>query len=362
VAGEVLELEAGAPFTATALAQFAEPWAISAEPGTGVLFITEKAGALKFFDPATGRVGNVSGIPKDDVSYGGQGGFAEVTFAPDYETSRTIYLSWVSAEDDGKRYGKIGMGTLSCEDGGDCAVEGLTEIWRQTPALESFGQFGLRITFTPDGEYMFVSSGDLMANEPAQDLTNNLGSMLRLMPDGSAAPGNPFASMGSPSDQVWSYGHRTPYGLEFDLDGQLWELEHGPRGGDEINKIIPGENYGWPLVSDGINYNGDPIPDNATMPEMHKPAITWVPVIAPGGLLFYRGDAFPDWRGEAVIVNLGTRTLVRVRTDAASDSATEVARYAFPSRLRGIEEDADGTLWVIEDGPRGKLLHLSPAE
>jgi len=345
------------PFAASAFGSFDEPWALAIEPGTGVIFITEKPGTMKFYDPATGQTGSVGGTPSD-ISYGGQGGFADVAFAPDYETSHAIYLSWVTAEDDGKRYGVIGRGTLDCADASACAVKGLKVIWRQEPAMQTFGQFALRITFSPDGKYMFVASGEYAKGDPAQDTSNNLGAILRLNPDGTAAAGNPFAGKGSPTDQIWTYGHRNPLGLKFDLDGQLWDLEHGPRGGDEINMLVPGDNYGWPVVSNGINYNGTPIPDHDTHPEFHAPAIFWTPVIAPGDFIFYSGKAWPEWKGEALVAGLATMSMARVSFDG--DHGTEVARYGFPKRMREIVEAPDGSLWLAEDGADGRLLHLTP--
>jgi glucose/arabinose dehydrogenase len=273
-----------APFKITAMGTFAEPWAISVEPGTGRLFVTEKAGGMKVVDPRSGAAADVGGMPS--VSYGGQGGMADVAFARDYASSHAIYLSWVKA-DGGKRYGVVGRGTLQCQSSAACAVTGLKEIWRQEPALDTFGQFALRLAFSPDRKYLFVASGDLAKGDPAQDLTGNLGKIVRLNLDGTAAAGNPFAGKPSPTNQIWTYGHRNPLGLAFDLDGQLWDLEHGPMGGDEINKLMPGRNYGWPLVSGGDNYNGTPIPRNETRPDLAGPAKTRKPVIAPGGMTFY---------------------------------------------------------------------------
>jgi glucose/arabinose dehydrogenase len=342
------------PFKTTSLGAFDEPWALALEPGTGNVFITEKHGTMKFVQPANGRVGTVTGMPS--VSYGGQGGFADVAFAPDYRTSHAIYLSWVK-EDGGKRYGVVGRGTLKCEEHDSCAVEGLKEIWRQAPALSTFGQFALRLAFAPDGRHLFVSSGDLVKGDPAQDNSNNLGTIVRLNLDGSAAAGNPFAGKGAPTNQIWTYGHRNPLGLAFDLSGQLWDLEHGPRGGDEINKLVRGDNYGWPVVSNGINYNGTPIPHHPTHPEFHAPAIWWDPVIAPGDLIFYSGKLWPEWKGQALAAGLSSQAIVRV--SLAGDSGKEEARYDMGHRMRGLVEAADGSLYAIEDGKGGRLLHLT---
>ncbi|HSG33237.1 MAG TPA: PQQ-dependent sugar dehydrogenase, partial [Sphingomonadaceae bacterium] len=298
----------------------------------------------------------VGGAPQ--VAAGGQGGLGDIVFAPDYATSRTVYLTWAQADEGNSRRLVLGRGRMACEGG--CAVEGLQVIWRQEPAIASFGHFSGRIAFSPDGEYLFLTSGDRMQEDPAQDVTNNLGSVVRLLPDGSPAPGNPFAGQGGVADQVWSYGHRNLLGLAFDSNGQLWDLEHGPRGGDEINLVEPGKNYGWPLVSDGDEYSGDPIPRHATRPDLQAPAISWNPVIAPGDFIFYSGSLFPEWRGEALIAAMGdVRAVVRVSFDG--EKATEEARYPMGTRLREIEQGPDGAIWVLADGADGRLMKLTPA-
>ena len=359
-AGDQVELEAGSPFTATSFGTFAEPWALAFEPGTGVIFITEKAGTAKFVDPATGRLGTVTGMPQ--VAYGGQGGLGDFAFAPDYATSHTVYISWAQAAEGNARRAVVGRGQLVCEQADACEVTGLTEVWRQEPAIDSPGHFSHKITFSPDGTQMFIASGERMQGDPAQDLGTNLGKIVRLNLDGTPALGNPFADRPSPTNQIWSYGHRNIYGLHFDASGQLWDLEHGPRGGDELNRVTVGSNYGWPVRSNGNDYDGDDIPDHTADDGFTKPAISWNPVIAPGDFVFYRGAMFADWQGQAVIASLGSQTVVRVATNAATGTASEEARYAMPRRLRDIAEAADGALWVIEDGGNARLLRLTPAD
>ncbi|MCL6249555.1 PQQ-dependent sugar dehydrogenase [Altererythrobacter sp. KTW20L] len=352
-----VELDAAVPFTAEAHLDLAEGWAVAVEPGTGNLLITEKAGTAKYYNPATGEVLEVSGLPT--VAYGGQGGLGDVAFAPDYASTGMVYLSWAQAAEDNARRAVAARGRLECSTSA-CAITGLNEIWRQEPAVNSPGHFSHKFAFSPDGQHLFIASGDRMQADPAQDNSNTLGTIVRLNLDGSPAAGNPFADQPSPTNQIWSYGHRNIYGLEFDAGGQLWDVEHGPRGGDELNMVEPGNNYGWPDRSFGVNYNGDPIPDHSADDGFVKPAIFWTPVIAPGGMIFYRGNMFADWRGQLLIANLGTQTLVRLSTDAATGTATEEARYAFPRRLRDIEQAADGSLWVVEDGGNGRLLRLTP--
>lgn len=177
---------------------------------------------------------------------------------------------------------------MVCSSETACALQDLSVIWHQ-PKVSGRGHYSHRLAFSPDGQFLFIASGDRQHMTPAQDLTNNLGSIVRLLHDGTAAQGNPFAGQGSPSDQIWSFGHRNILGLAFDLEGRLWDLEHGPRGGDELNLVREGANYGWPVVSEGKHYGGETIPDHATRPDLSAPAVSWNPVIAPGDMIFYQG-------------------------------------------------------------------------
>ena len=347
------------PFAVTEHGTFDEPWGIAFAPGTEVIFITEKGGTMKFVDLPSGRVGTVTGVP--EVAYGGQGGFGDVAFleseASDTLDRRTIYLTWAAAAGEGRR-AQMGRGTLICEEADACRIEGLQVIWRQEPAVNSPGHFSHKIAFSPDGEHLFLSSGDRMQGEPAQDLSNNLGKVLRLNLDGTPAEGNPFAERGGVSREIWSYGQRNILGLEFDPGGQLWGLEHGPRGGDELNRIERGNNYGWPVRSNGDDYSGRPIPDHTADDGFAKAAIGWTPVIAPGDFIFYSGERWPEWRGQALIANLGSQSLVRVSLDG--NQGTEEARTDFGHRLRDIVEAPDGSIYVVEDGEGGRLLQLTP--
>ena len=348
------------PFKVTAQGSFDNGWAMAFAPGTQVLFVTEKPGTMKFVDLPSGRIGTVTGVPQ--VAYAGQGGLADVAFlaseASPTLTRRTIYLSWAEPGEGGLRGGAVGRGTLVCDQPAACHIDGLQVIWRQTPKTAGPLQYALRLTFSPDGRYLFVASGDRVAIDNVQTLASNLGKIVRLLPDGSPAPGNPFAAQGSPANEVWTMGHRNPLGLRFDLTGQLFDLEHGPAGGDEINRLEPGKNYGWPLVSAGDNYNGTPIPKNDTRPDLAPPAITWNPVIAPGDFVFYSGKLWPQWRNQALIAAMKEMSIVRVSIDG--NKGTEEERIRFDHRLRDIVEAADGSLYVLEDAAGGRLLHLTP--
>ena len=351
---------APSPFAIEEKGTFDSPWATAFAPGTQVLFVTEKAGTMKFVDLASGRQGTVTGLPK--VLNQGQGGLGDVAFLPSESAAtlgrRTIYLTWADPGDGTASFAAMGRGTLVCEQADACRIDNLQRIWRQQPAIRSPGHYSHKIAFSPDGKYLFLSSGERMQGDPAQQLDTNLGKVLRLNLDGTPAEGNPFADRGGVSREIWSYGHRNLLGLKFDLDGQLWDLEHGPRGGDEINRIEPGNNYGWPVRSNGDDYDGDVIPDHTPDDGFTKPAISWNPVIAPGDFVFYSGKLWPEWRNEALAAGMASMALVRVKL--ADGKGTEEARYDFGKRLRDIVEAADGSLYVVEDGPGGRLLRLTP--
>lgn len=344
-------------FTYTAVAHFDESWAMAFIPGTPYALVTEKRGRLKLWQDG-GAVRDVAGVPT--VAYGGQGGLGDVQLAPDFARSGTIYLSWAETGRGGTRGAVVGKARLVLA--GKPHLEGLQVVWRQAPKTTGEGQYSYRIAFSPDGKYLFVSSGERQKFTPAQDMSGNLGKIVRLLPDGTPAPGNPFAAKGGVTAQIWTLGHRNPMGMKFDDRGRLWEIEMGPMGGDELNLIKPGQNYGWPLVSDGDNYDGTPIPRHSTRPDLAAPALSWNPVIAPGDFIIYRGNTFPAWRGQAVIAAMKPAGIVRVALDG--EKAREVARTPMPHRVREIVEREDGSVWLLEDGQErgaGRLLRLSPA-
>jgi len=348
-----------APFAIAEMGAFAEPWAIEFAPGTPVLFVTEKAGTMKFLDTETGAIGTVTGLPQ--VAYGGQGGLGDIAFLESEASAvldrRTIYLSWAEAGPDDTRGAVVGRGTLVCGTDEACSIEGLAVIWRQAPKVTGRGHYSHRISISPDGKHLYIASGERQKMQPAQDTSNNLGSIVRLNLDGTPAADNPLADKGGVSAEIWSWGHRNILGLDWDAQGRLWEVEHGPAGGDELNLVRRGANYGWPLRSNGDHYNGDPIPDHAADDGFAQPALSWSPVIAPGEMIIYDGAMFDAWRGNALIAGLGSQALVRVAIEG--ESAREVARHAFDARLRSIEEGPDGAIWIAEDGKGGRVLKLT---
>ena len=350
--------EATLPFNVRAVADFQNPWAMAWLPDGASALVTEQQGALRLWTPG-GAARSVSGVPA--VDYGGQGGLGDVVLAPDFARTRDIYLSYIEAGEGDTRGAVVIRATLGGTDAAP-ALANIRRIWEQTPKVTGRGHFSHRIALDPDGRHLWITSGERQKGKPAQDLTNNLGSTLRLNLDGSVPADNPFAERGGPGAQVWSYGHRNLLGIAFDADGQLWTSEMGPKGGDEINREVRGANYGWPVVSNGDDYDDTPIPDHATRPEFMAPVTWWNPVISPAGLLFVRGDRYPGWRGSALLPGLSSKALIRV--ERVGEAMREVARYPlFGKRVRAVSQRPDGTLWVLEDqkgSSPGRLLELVP--
>ena len=342
----------GRPFVVEELDEFDEPWAMAFLPG-GELLVTDRGGILRLRE-VDGRTVEIGGVPK--VVHDGQGGLGDVIASPGFASDRTVYLSWVEPGEGGTG-AVVGRARLA---GTSDAPEltGLRVIWRQQPKTSGSGHFGHRLAFSPDGAYLFVSSGERQKFDPAQDLGTNLGKTLRLNPDGSPAAGNPWAEQGGVTAEVWTRGHRNPLGLAFDPAGNLWSTEMGPQGGDELNLIEAGRNYGWPKASNGSHYSGGAIPDHRDGDGFAAPTAFWNPSISPGSLMVYTGDAFPQWQGHAFIGALSGKALVRV--DLSGTTATEGDTWEMGQRIREVEQAPDGSIWLLEDTPGGRLLRLAP--
>ena len=342
------------PFDAVEVARFDEPWAMTFLPD-GRLLVTEKAGRLWVQDVANGKRTRIGRVP--EVVHAGQGGFADVVLHPQFSSNGWVYLSYAEAGDGNTSGAAVARAKLDLEDN---ELEDLQVLWRQVPKVAGNGHYGHRIAFDADG-MLWITSSERQKFDPAQDMASNLGKIVRLRDDGSVPDGNPFTGQGDVAAQVWSLGHRNMLGIDFDRDGRLWVHEMGPKGGDELNLIEKGANYGYPIVSNGDHYDGRPIPDHDTQPQYRAPVITWTPVISPAGFVIYDGDRYPGWNGSGLIGGLSSQSLVRVAFDGTS--AREAERFDMGTRIREVEQGPDGTIWLLEDGAQGaqgRLYRLDP--
>jgi len=336
--------------TQKVVASFDNPWAMVFLPD-GRLLVTEKSGHLQLATQAGAKT-EVTGVPA--VTFSGQLGLQDVALDPGYTTNNRVWLTYAEPAIGGQRLA-VARATLSLT--GTPRLEGVTVIWRATPTTTG-GQLGARLAFSPDSKFLFVSSGERQRETPAQDLGGTLGKIVRINLDGTAAAGNPFASTAGARAEIWTLGNRNSYGLVFASDGRLFESEMGPSGGDEFNLIEPGKNYGWPNVSEGDNYDGTPIPRHSTSAAYTRPLLSWTPVIAPGGMIQYRGMRFSGWTGDFILAGLVQQGIVRVRV--SGNIATEAARISLGTRIREVEEAPDGSIWVLSDGSQGRLIQLLP--
>jgi len=383
--------EANVPFNMTSVTTFNLPWRIAFLPD-GRMLVTEKVGPI-WLVTQQGMKRPVLNYPAS--LYGGQGGMLGIYVSPNYASDSTVYITYCEPGTIGGISGSslaLAKAKLVLNDNATPAtasLENLQVIWRDG-ARGRGGQFGAAVVFAQDGKSLFLTVGDRQRFTPAQDPNQPLGKILHLTLDGKPSPDNPnygktgAASVGiinPPSDteaaktapvvytykfpgknetpsEVWSTGHRTPYGLAMAPDGRLWEMEHGPRGGDELNLIEKGKNYGWPLVRYAMNYNGVPIPGFDTRPDLQKPVIYWTPIIAPGSITFYKGNVFPQWNGSILMGGMVTQTINRIVVDGAQAHPAE--RWSVGHRIRDIEVAPDGSVWALEDSTTGGLFKITP--
>ena len=338
------------PFTTTPVANFDAPWAMDFLPGSGVrttnmALVTEKGGKLWLVDVTTGARQQVGGVPT--VRVAGQGGLGDVVAHPNFAGNQRVYLTYVEAGRGGTSGAVLGYGRLVLGQGPP-RLQGFKPIWRQTPKVTGEGHFSHRIAFAPDGS-LFLSSGDRQKMQPAQDRNVDLGKIIHLTAEGQPIGG-----------RFHSWGHRNALGLAFAPDGRLWAAEMGPKGGDELNLIVAGKNYGWPVASYGSHYDGEDIPDNHAGRGFEEPKLWWNPVISPGGLAIYTGDLFPQWKGDALIAALSGEALLRA--DIEGDRATKADEWSMGSRIRAVDQGPLGEVYVLEDGAGARLLRLEPVQ
>jgi aldose sugar dehydrogenase len=341
------------PFTVEDVSSFNDPWAMAFLPD-GRALITEKAGRLLLWNAKTNATIIVGNVPKPHDA--GQGGMGDVVLHPKFASNGLVYLSWAELGADGTSGAVVARARL-VETTAGATLQDVTPIWRQSPFVKGNGHFGHRLAFGPDGK-LYISSGDRQKFDPAQDMSSNLGKIVRLNEDGSVPSDNPHAAKGGVTAQIWVSGLRNPLGLAFDKAGQLWEIEMGPRDGDELNLITPGKNYGYPKVSNGDHYDGRKIPDHKPGDGFEPPKAFWNPAISPGSLMIYQGNRYPGWTGDAFVGALGGEALVRV--DLNGSKAGKIDNWPMKTRIREVDQSPDGTIWLLEDGEDGRLMRLKP--
>lgn len=338
--------------TTTAVATLDNPWAMVFLPD-GRMLVTERPGRLRVVTQA-GVVGSaITGLPALQAE--GQGGLLDVALDPQFATNRVVYLSFTEAS-GGAAGTAVARGTLTIDAAGQGSLANVAVIWRQLPKIAGDTRhYGGRMAFSPEG-HLFVTAGERHQGAPAQDLAQTLGKIVRINSDGTIPAGNPFAGQAGARPEIWTLGHRNPYGLVFARDGRLFSSEHGPEGGDEFNLVTRGANYGWRLVSEGND--GEVLPRHATRPDFAAPLVSWTPSVAPGGMIQYSGTRFADWDGDFILAGLQQQGIIRVRVTGAG--ASEVARIGLGRRIREVELGPDGAIWALEDGAGGRLLRLLP--
>jgi glucose/arabinose dehydrogenase len=332
------------------------PWAIAFLPD-GQMLVTERPGRLRLISPDGQMSAPLAGMPAVDAR--GQGGLLDVAVSPSFASDRLIYWTYAEPRGEGLNGASVARGRLS--PAGE-RVEAVEVIFRQTPSWRSTGHFGSRIVFDGDG-HLFITLGDRQRTEArplAQDISTHLGKIVRINADGSAPADNPFTRVTNARPEIWSLGHRNIQGGDIHPEtGALWVAEHGTKGGDELNVVRGGRNYGWPIIAYGTEYNGSPINEGIAVREgLEQPIYYWDPVIAPGGMLFYRGDRFP-WRGDLLIAGLRSEVLVRLELEGERVVGEERLALGV-GRIRDVAEAPDGALWIVTDEDNGALYRLTP--
>jgi len=333
------------------------PWGMQMLPD-GRFIVTERTGAIRIVT-SSGKISKaLSGAPKALAI--GQGGMLDIALAPDFETSRRIYISFTERRGGGKNGTSVAHARLMRRDSND-VLEDLKVIFRQKPSFSNGLHFGSRLVFAPDSK-LFVTLGERYQKEYAQDLKTHLGKIVRLNQDGSVPQDNPFVAHQYAMPEIWSFGHRNPQSATIHpATGELWTVEHGAKGGDEINIPKPGGNYGWPVITYGRDYSGAKIGIGTHNEGMQQPHYYWDPSIAPCGMVFYSADRFPQWKDNLFVGALKNRQLSRLILKNGNVIAEEVLLKQLRERIRDVRQGRDGYLYVLTDSTRGRLIRVEPA-
>lgn len=333
------------------------PWGLAFLPDNRML-VTEKPGRLRIVD-AEGKLSEpITGLPR--IFARGQGGLLDVALDPNFAQSRLVYLSFAEDRGEGKAGTSVLRGRLS-EDGR--ALESTQIIFRQEPAYTGNNHWGSRLVFDRDGN-LFITLGDRFdLRKEAQNPANQLGKIVHIKPDGSPAPNNPFLNREGTRPEIWSLGHRNVQSAALNpTTGELWTVEHGARGGDEVNVPQKGKNYGWPVISYGVDYSGAKIGEGTTKPGLEQPIYYWDPSIAPSGMAFYTGDKFPGWRGSILVGALAGKLVSRLETNGNKVTGEERMLQQLGERIRDVRQGPDGLIYLLTDSSQGRILRMKPAE
>ena len=337
------------------------PWSLAFLPD-GRMLVSERPGRLRILE-RDGKLSPVEGVPA--VAAVGQGGLLDIVLAPDFKESRVVYFSFAEPRGPAGAVNPNGTSLASArflEEEGKARLADVKVIFRQEPAVEGGLHFGSRIAIARDGT-LFLTTGERNLKSPAQDLGNHLSKVIRVKADGALPPDNPFVGRKDAKPEIWSYGHRNIQAAAIHpMSGKLWIVEHGPKGGDEINVPEKGKNYGWPVIGYGVDYSGAKIHDSTHKDGMEQPIHYWVPSIAPSGMAFYTGDAFPGWKGNLFVGALALTHLNRLELDGEKIVKEERLLSNLGLRIRDVRQAPDGTLWLLTDARDGKVLHIVPAK
>jgi len=346
-----IDTESGPIKVETIASGLENPWGLAFLPD-GRMLVTERPGRLRIIAKDGTKTEPLNGVP--ELFSQGQGGLLDVKLDPGFASNGLVYLSYAEP-------GEGGAGTAVARGKlGDGGLDNVEVIFRQQPKVEGGNHFGGRLAFAPDGK-LFVTLGERFKFTPAQDLSNDLGKIVRINPDGTVPQDNPFVGKAGARPEIWSYGHRNPQGAAIHpVTGKLWESEFGPKGGDEVNIPKAGKNYGWPAVSWGSNYDDTPIPPPPTHPEFTDAVAHWNPVISPSGIAFYTADAIPGWKGNLLLAGLSSQAIIRLALDG--ETVTGEERIPMGARIRDVVQGPDGAVYALTDAVDGSILKLSAAQ